>query len=328
MDFDRIARDLLIALRGRRSQVAWSRRLGYRSNVAYAWESGSRSPTAAEMFRAARRAGVDLAGALTRFYGRAPLWLETLDPATPEAVARLLDDLRGSASITDLARRSGLSRYSLSRWLAGQTQPRLAEFLQLVEAASVRMVDLLAVLGDPATMPSVAELWTRLEARRRGAAEYPWTQAVVRALELDDYRQLPEHLPGWIATRLGMPVGEEDRCLAFLCDTGQVTRGGTHYQVEALAVDTRRHPDIGRRLKAHWTRVAADRIDGDGAGQFSYNVFTVSEADFERIRELHLAYFHALRAIVAESEPGERVAVANVQLFALDAVATSRTGER
>ena len=72
-------------------------------------------------------------------------------------------------------------------------------------------------------------------------------------------------------------------------------------------------------MKAHWTRVAADRVEAEAPGQFSYNVFTVSEADFEKIRELHLSYFHALRAIVAASEPGERVAVANVQLFALDA---------
>ncbi|MFN7144708.1 MAG: DUF4423 domain-containing protein [Myxococcota bacterium] len=319
MDFERIARDLLVALRGHRSQVAWSRRLGYRSNVAYAWESGSRSPTAAETLRAARRAGVDLAAALTRFYGRAPAWLETVDPASPEAVARMLEELRGSTSISDLARRSGLSRYSLSRWLSGQTQPRLADFLCLVEAASVRMVDLIAALVDPASLPSLADLWARLEARRRGAAEYPWTQAIVRALELDAYRDLPTHAPGWIATRLGMAVEEEERCLAFLVDTGQVTWTGTHWRVETLAVDTRRHPDIGRRLKAHWTRVAAERVEADAPGQFSYNVFSVSEADFERIRELHLAYFRALRAIVASSQPGERVAVANVQLFALDA---------
>ncbi len=318
MDFERVARDLLVALRGRRSQVAWSRRLGYRSNVAYAWESGSRSPTAAETLRAARRAGVDLDAALARFYGRPPAWLDGLDAASPEAVARLLEDLRGSTSISDLARRSGLSRYSLSRWLSGQTQPRLADFLCLVEAASVRVVDLIAALVDPAALPSLADLWARLEARRRGAAEFPWTQAIVRALELEDYRRLPVHTPGWIAARVGMPPEEEERCFGFLVDTGQVAWTGTHWQVEALAVDTRRHPDIGRRLKAHWTRVAAERIEQEVPGQFSYNVFTVSDADFERIRELHLAYFHALRAIVAASQPGERVAVANVQLFALD----------
>ena len=318
MDFEVVARELLVALRGHRSQVAWSRRLGYRSNVAYAWESGNRSPTAAETLRAARRAGVDLPAAMERFYGRAPAWLDGLDVASPEGVARLLDDLRGSTSISDLARRSGLSRYSLSRWLSGQTQPRIGDFLCVVEAASVRLVDFVAILVDPAAVPSGAELWARVEARRKGAAEHPWTQAVLRALELEDYRRLPTHVPGWIANRLGLSPEEEARCLQFLLETGQLTWTGTHWQVETLAVDTRRHPEIGRRLKAHWARVAAERVEADAPGQFSYNVFAVSDADFERIRELHLAYFHALRAIVAASQPGERVAVANVQLFALD----------
>ena len=44
----------------------------------------------------------------------------------------------------------------------------------------------------------------------------------------------------------------------------------------------------------------------------------VSKEDFERIRQLHLAYYHAMRQIVSESSPDEVVAVVNVQLFALD----------
>ena len=85
-----------------------------------------------------------------------------------------------------------------------------------------------------------------------------------------------------------------------------------------MTVDTRRHPDVGRRLKAHWTGVAQERIERGAVGQFSYNVFTVSRDDLERIRELHLAYFHALRQIVSASESDEVVAVANVQLFPLE----------
>ena len=179
------------------------------------------------------------------------------------------------------------------------------------------MVDFVASLVDPAGLPSLAPLWTRLEARRRGVADFPWTQAVLRAVELEAYREAP-HRAGWIAKRLHIPEEEEERCLAFLAETGQITWAEERWQVEPLAVDTRRHPDVGRRLKAHWSRVAAERIEGDSPGQFSYNVFSVSAADFERIRELHLAYFIALRGIVADSTPGEHVAVANVQLFTLD----------
>jgi len=317
MDYEQIAREFLCLLRGRRSQVAWSRRLGYRSNVAYSWESGRRWPTAAETFRAIRRSGIDLEAGLTTFYGDPPPWLHDLDAASPEALARLMDDLRGKTSITDLAKTAELSRYSVSRWLSASTQPRLPDFLRLVQAASLRMVDLLAAFANPEDLPTVAPIWARLEGRRRGAAQYPWTQAILRALELESYTQLEAHSTTWIANALGIPQESAETCMAFLADTGQVVWTGTHWKQETLAVDTRRHQDVNRQLKEHWTRVAAERISAGAPGQFSYNVFSVSRADFERIRDLHLAYFHALRALVAESEGSEMVAIANVQLFEL-----------
>lgn len=326
LDYEKLGRELLLALRGKRSQTAWSRRLGYKSNVAYAWEAGRRWPTAAETLRAAARTHIDVRAALERFYGKPPPWQSDLDPTTPAGVAALLDDLRGSTSIADLARQTGLSRYAISRWLSAATEPRLPDFLRLVEVASVRLVDLLAAFLDPRLLPSIAPLWERIEARRRGAAELPWTQAIVRVLELDAYRALPAHEPGWVAQRLGIEEAEEARCLAFLRDTGQVSWTGTHYHPDLQAVDTRRHPEIGRKLKAHWTRVGAERIEAGAPGQFSYNVFTVSAADFERIREAHLQYFHALRSIVAASSPNEVVAVANVQLFALGPQTTGPVG--
>ena len=318
LDFEKIARELLVSLRGSRSQTAWSRRLGYRSNVAYAWESGRRWPTAAELLRAAGRSGLDVPAALTQFYGHRPAWLDELAVDSPAAIARLLDDLRGNTPINDLVAASGISRYSISRWLSGHTQPRLPDFLRLIEAASVRLIDLLAALADPATMPTIEPIWKRLEARRRGAGQLPWTQAVLRALELTEYLALPAHEPGWIARRLGISEEEETRCLAFLRDTGQIHWQGVRYRIHTLAVDTNRTPLINRRLKAHWAQVGAERIEQGAPGQFSYNVFSVSRADFERIREAHLRYFYALRGIVAESSPDEVVAVANVQLFMLE----------
>src|SRR5687767_239982 len=130
LDFEQISREFLVAIRGERSQLAWSRRLGYRSNVAYAWESGRRWPTAAETLRACARAGIDVRAALEKFYGQAPPWLDEQDLTTPQSAAQLLEDLRGSTPILGLAARTGLSRYSISRWLSAQTQPRLPDFLR------------------------------------------------------------------------------------------------------------------------------------------------------------------------------------------------------
>jgi hypothetical protein len=85
-----------------------------------------------------------------------------------------------------------------------------------------------------------------------------------------------------------------------------------------MTVDTRQQPEHGKKLKEWWAGVALDRLRKGEPGLFSYNLFTVSAADLERLRELHVAYFHQLRTIVAESEPAERVVLANIQLLSFD----------
>ena len=62
-----VARQLIRAIRGHRSQEAFSRRLGYSSNPVADWEAGRRYPTAAETLRACRLAQIDVAAAFQRF---------------------------------------------------------------------------------------------------------------------------------------------------------------------------------------------------------------------------------------------------------------------
>jgi transcriptional regulator with XRE-family HTH domain len=268
--------------------------------------------------RAAGRAGIDVRAALTRFYGREPPWLADHAPDSAEGVASLMRDLKGQLSTVELAARVGASRYAVARWLNASTQPRLPDFFAVIEGASVRLVDFVTVFVSPESVPAVQPLFERQDARRRLAFEAPWTQAVLRVLDLAAYKALDRHDDAWVAGRLGIATEEVTTCFELMLAAGQVRREGRRYVIETMAVDTRRTPEIGRHLKAHWTEVAAERIRVGAPGQFSHNVFSVSRADFERIRKLHLDYFHALRAIVAESEPEECVAIANVQLFALD----------
>jgi transcriptional regulator with XRE-family HTH domain len=205
-DYSRIARDFLRALRGKRSQAAFSRRLGYRTNVAYTWESGRAFPTAATVLAAAARTGVDVRGAIARFYRAAPPWLTEVDPTSPAGVARLLDDLRGRTSIVELARVAKRSRFAIARWLKGDAEPRWPEFLLLVETTSLRLLDFLATLTDVSKLPSLAVAWAELEATRRAAYDVPWTQAVLRALELTEYKSLERHERGWLARRVGISL--------------------------------------------------------------------------------------------------------------------------
>lgn len=62
-----LAIELLRALRGRRSQTAFSKRLGYKSNIAQRWESGHSLPTAASFLTCCMRLGIDVAGCFDRY---------------------------------------------------------------------------------------------------------------------------------------------------------------------------------------------------------------------------------------------------------------------
>src|SRR5690606_4177386 len=138
LDFDQASRELLRALRGKRSQTALSRRLGFRSNVAAKWESGQRMPTANETLRYSELLGVDVRAMLARFQPSVAVELTNGEVD----VERWLSAQRGAQRMSDVAQKSELSRYSVSRFLTGQSQPRLPQFLRLVEALTQRSDEL------------------------------------------------------------------------------------------------------------------------------------------------------------------------------------------
>ena len=292
--------------------------MGFRTNVAYTWESGRRFPNAAAVFAAEFRLNPGTRAAVPGFFANPPSWLDKTSLSSAKGVALLLDEVRGSLPMVEIARRTGVSRYAIARWLTGSAEPRFPDFLRLFEVTSLRLLDFIALFHDPAELPSAAKAWQALNARRQATYELPWIAAVTLALELRQYAELPQHVPGWIAELLGISLEEEARCLAALKASGQIRLFRQRWVVNrSMTVDTRAGPDAERALKQWWADVGLQRLAARAPGQFSFNVFAVSSADLERLRELHTAYYRQMRAIVTASQPSERIAVANLQLFEL-----------
>jgi transcriptional regulator with XRE-family HTH domain len=318
VDHERLASDWLRAIRGRRSQRAFSRRLGYRSNIAYRWESGVCFPTAREVLAVCERFGLDVEVAAGTFLAPTANRPAELELTRAEGLAAFLEVARGEATIVDLAKRSGHSRFAVSRWLKGEAEPRLPEFLAVLEAATFRSLDFVSAFTDPAKLPSVADEWRALEAARNVAYDVPWSPAVLRVLELEDYPKQKRHRPGWIAARIGITEEEETRCLNALLAARQVRLERGRYVVDRnRTVDTRADPRRSREVRAHWIDVARERLTGGVPGTFGYNVMALSLGDLEKLRELHVAYFRDMQALVADS-PSECVVLFNTQLVRLD----------
>ncbi len=307
------AAQFLRALRGRRSQRAFSRRLGYRSNVAHDWESGRRMPTAESTLRACGRLRVNVGAAFEAFQ---PACAEALGSGPDFDVAAWLSELAGSLSIAELAARSGLSRYAVGRYLRGVTRPKLDDFIALIEAISGRASDLVQELVPIADVPELFDVARQRAAAKRVAFEEPWSAAVLRVLETDGYRAARSHRPGYIAGRLGLDAGREDTVLAALEAAGVAERRDGLYEVgEPLTVDTQASADDVRTLRTHWTAVSLERVQEPRNDDWlGFNVLSSSTEDLERIRDVLRRAFREIRAIAASSQPAESVALLNLHL--------------
>ncbi len=320
MNHEKLASQLVRALRGKRSQTAVSRRLGYTSNVIYDWESGRRAAPASALFRLSLRPAPDAQARVLAFAG-VPLPAST-DLGSRAGLATLLSGLARGRSMTELAALTGADRTTIARWLRGTTEPKLPELLAFVEHTTQRLLELVSIFADPLTLPATRRAYRDLLAQRRLAYELPWSHAVLRALELDAYRALPCHVPGFVAERVGLSLQDEARYLDALEASGQVRKLRGRYQVQrVLTVDTRPSQAENRRLKRHWAEVALSRYAEERTpadALFSYNLFAIDQAGFERMRALHLEYYERLREIVADSRRAERVVLMNMQLIPLD----------
>jgi transcriptional regulator with XRE-family HTH domain len=305
------ASQFLRALRGRRSQRALAKRLGYRANPITDWEHGRRFPRADEALRAAHLTGVDVRGAFAGFH-RAPL--NEPNPGVYELPA-WLTALVGSTTTVDLARRAGSSRFALRRWLTGQARPRLPDFFRVVDAATGRLPDLVAQLVAIDEVPALLERHRASEAARLAAYDAPWTEAVLRVLESTDYRRLSKHEPGWIAQRLGIAIEHEQRSLALLRQLRVVRRSrGLYRPVQDSSVDTRGDAERVNALLEHWSGVGRQRIATRRQHDlFAYNVCSLSHADYERVVTLLRSTFREIRSVLSSSAPAERVALLNLQ---------------
>lgn len=316
---------LVRALRGARlSQQQLSRRLGYDTNVVYLWERGRRYPTASAFFGLAQQRRLAVLAGLREFLGPGSL----RGPSRPGArfdsrlSSALLAHCAAGRSASELSELTGFDRNTIARWLSGATEPRLPDLLRFIGITTLRLLDFVAVFANPAELEATRQAYAELRAQRELAYASPWSHAVLRALELDAYPSAPGNRLAWLAARLGISVEQVTQDLQALERAGQVQRDkGVYRPSQVLSVDTRSDFEHNLRLKAFWANVASERLARhrkESVNLFSYNLFAISEADLQRIRQLHVEYYERVRQLVAGARSADRVVLVNLQLVALD----------
>lgn len=320
-----VASQFLRALRGRRSQLQLARRLGYRGNPISDWERGERFPTVHEALRAARLLGVDVHAAFARFAPSAPLAAER-----ELAIGAWLSALRGDTSLAELAQRSGMSRFSIARWLSGKAKPRLPDFFRLLDAISHRLPQWVAELVSIESVPLLQPRYDAAQAAKHLAFDMPWTEAVLRVLETEGYRRQRRHSDSYLASCLSIAATDVRACVERLLAAQVIAKKGARFVVqEQGAVDTQGGKQALHQLKRHWSLVAADRQSAPRELDYlAYNVVSVSAADLARIRERLRVAFRDIRSLVAASQPEQVAALINLQLVTFLPAETAKLDKR
>jgi hypothetical protein len=315
LDFHGASRQLLRALRGQRSQLAFSRRLGFRSNVVAKWESGQRMPGAADVFRFSARVGIDMATVLGRFHLATAGEVSELSRV---GLAAWLRAQQGTQRVQELATRSQLSRFSVGRMLSGVSEPRLPQFLALVEALTGRVADLVHEWVGIERVSALKPRFGRARAARAAMFQQPLCLAVMCLLDTQALAcPLPQQVQ-LLAATLERPVAIVRECLSILERGGVVTlRKGSHRLTGALTVETKTNLEEENVARAYWTRLAADKaLAPAGTDLHSYNVFSVSLADYQRLQKMQREFFRGARALIAASNPTDLAGLLVVHLSA------------
>lgn len=296
---ERAASQFLRAIRGHRSQVAFSRWLGYRGNVAAKWEGGHRFPTFAETLRAASRVGIDVPTALERFHAASAARYD------PEDLSPWLRELQGGTKAAELARRSELSRQQVGRMLSGRSRGRLPEVMRLVDAMTGRLPDLVGAIVPIAQVDALAEQARVRNALARLAFSHPWSIAAQAWLDTQE-RVARATASAEMASALGLAEPVARDLLTVLVDAGAaVARGRWIEPAPPTTVELVATPEDIRAVRAHWSAVSAARMaEAAPPGDlFSFNVFAVGRADLERVKDAQRRFYREVRAIVADSPP-------------------------
>jgi transcriptional regulator with XRE-family HTH domain len=326
-EFERVAVELVKALRGRRSQVGFSRRLGYGSSAAHRWESKRSWPTACDFLTRAEALPIDLPAAYERFFHRRPQWLDEFAPGSMPAVAAFLRQLRGKTPINDIAAACGRNRYSVSRWFKGISSPKLPDFLCLIEVCSRRLLDFIETLVEPARLPALKDKWLQLQRMREVAYEAPWSHAILRALEIE--HPTGDAVVPWLGRTLGISEQVVQQSLRLLHTSGQIhEREGEWSATRTMTVNTGHDPARANTLRVTWARLAVERMAAGLPGHCGYSLFAIGKRDLVRLRDLHVEYVRAMQDIIAASSRSECVALFCSQLFDLNPTASGAFAPR
>lgn len=317
IDFTQLKKELLVAIRGDLSQGQLNKKLKFKSNQIYRWESGQAAiswPDFCKLCRAAKRP-IDEA---------ARSGLVLLEK--PEDSRSLVERMMGSGNQQVLAQKLDVSRSVVSRWLSGRADPTLEDVLRMGFTAGVSITTFLLTLVKLESLPSIQEE-VELEQRERELHfKYPWVGGVILILRTPKYREIGKHREGFIAERLGISLDEEQTAIRELVKARAIRMGKDGlYHPRLVSISLVANRDGNIRLRRYWTQRCLAKLDEPRGPEpkpilWPYLIFNTDKKNYEMIFSKVQKLYEDIREMSGEAPLGDEVYLFNMQLLELGSI--------
>lgn len=252
--YQKISQEILISLRGSKTQRQLSEELGFSFNQVGKWESGVTRLKWDEFIYICQKLGLNLEDSISFFCCGAPSFAED---ATNEHY--WLKTLQLISTLTDQESLPWPKR-TIKRWQNGDTAPSLADVLRMLNSRPSLMIGWLAQLIDCSKIPSLSQAYEELVKRIDLVLEDPICVYVNAALQLEVYRQLPVHDEVLLSHHSTCSVEHLRELLQKMLLNDIITfKNGKYYPCPFdFSFSTSRNPKI-RTLTHYTTSLAASR---------------------------------------------------------------------
>ena len=308
MDYERLASQILIKLRGKLSQAHFSQKLGYKHNQIFKWENSERRIPWTAFSDICKVRKIDLSSFMfTNFHFSGEV-----------CVAKdFLNSILGKSEPTALSKTLGISRYRLSGWLNGDRTPYLDDILKIFDCIEHRMGHfVVGLIGEKSAAEMEIDLtYLKFE---NFEARHPIFSAFLRLMETKAYLHAKKIEEGYFASRLNITLSAEKSLLKEAVELELLQTKQGKYSAPIANTDLRNSKAIIQQ-RLYWYKEGIKRLESQKftipENIFGNLVYSATEEEQKLILKRYLSFFNDVRAIINSKETPDNVYVLNVQLF-------------
>jgi len=307
LDYEQLKAELLVAIRGERSQRYINKKFGFSFNQMYRWESSYKKMGWPDFVKFCQVCKADLPQAFfSAGFPKQRLRLSNIGKLTAMLIAPL--------SPREASQETQLSVHKLKRWLANESIPSVEDIFCLMDVLHNNLLFVAEGIADLNRLPSTRPLVKEHKLRRKLRRDHPSVFAITRCLDLESYKQLPFHDDEFLATKAGIRRSEIKKILPRLEKAGFIVKRDDHYINRLGRIFVREDFDTRKQIKSYWAERAVSQFERvqseamEDQNLFGFAVFTVSDDGWQKMKEIYQRFFEEMANTIDEEKknPAER----------------------